>query len=69
MSRAFLPFETFLGCYQVLRANQDGRAVEILNEARNLLLKQAQDLPDAEAREAFLGASAARRALLGDGRR
>jgi len=48
------PFRVYLTCYQVLQANQDPRAREILTTAHTLLQEQAARITDEETRRSFL---------------
>jgi tetratricopeptide (TPR) repeat protein len=57
------PFRIYLTCYQVLKANQDPRAQEILNTAHMLLQDQATRL-DPDLRRSFLENVVAHREIL-----
>jgi hypothetical protein len=48
------PFRIYFVCHQVLRANQDPRAREILVSAYDLLQERAAKITDAELRRSFL---------------
>jgi predicted ATPase/class 3 adenylate cyclase len=48
------PVRIYLTCYQVLKANKDNRAHDILDEAHNLLQKRAATISDKELRHSFL---------------
>lgn len=48
------PYLVFLVCYRVLRANADGRAPSILEQAHTRLLNQANQLTDETAQKTFL---------------
>lgn len=48
------PFRVYLTCYQVLKANQDPRAQNILDSVYALLQEQADQFPDEEARRFYL---------------
>ena len=48
------PFQVYLNCFRVLRANQDGRAWPLLDLACRLLREQAERITDAQIRQSFL---------------
>ena len=48
------PFQVYLTCYHVLRANDDARTPEVLATAHNLLQEQAAKIPDEATRRLFL---------------
>ena len=48
------PYRIYLTCYQVLSANQDPRADEILADAYNLILERAENIADESQRRLFL---------------
>jgi tetratricopeptide (TPR) repeat protein len=48
------PVRIYMTCYQVLKANKDNRAHDILDEAHNLLQKRAATISDKELRHSFL---------------
>jgi predicted ATPase len=48
------PFRVYLTCHQVLQANQDPRAQNILDTAYALLQEQAAQFPDEETRRVYL---------------
>jgi hypothetical protein len=48
------PFRIYLTCYQVLKANQDTRASEILSEAYTLLQDRAGKISDKNLSHSFL---------------
>jgi predicted ATPase/class 3 adenylate cyclase/Flp pilus assembly protein TadD len=48
------PVRIYTTCYQVLKANKDNRAHDILDEAHNLLQKRAATISDKEQRHSFL---------------
>ena len=52
--RGWEPFNVYWRCYQVLKANQDKRADQILAEAYQLLAAQAELIPDQSFREIYL---------------
>ena len=58
------PFEVYLTCYRVLRANHDDRAPSILKVAHRLLQVRADHISDAGMRRAFLKNVAAHREIL-----
>jgi hypothetical protein len=58
------PFRVYLTCYQVLKANQDPRAQEILTTAHNLLQEHAGNTTDEEMRRSFLENVPAHRELV-----
>jgi len=58
------PFQVYLTCYRVLRANQDGRAVDILTTAYRLLQERAARINAADMRRIFLENVAAHRELV-----
>lgn len=58
------PFQVYLTCYEILAAAGDGRARPVLRQAHALLHKQAAQLADAPARQAFLENVAAHRAII-----
>jgi len=48
------PFRVYLTCYQVLLANQDPRASDLLNTANRLLWERAAKISDKELQRSFL---------------
>ena len=58
------PFQVYLTCYRVLRANQDGRAAPILTTAYRLLQERATRISAADMRRLFLENVAAHRELV-----
>jgi len=58
------PFNVYLICYRVLRANRDPRAQAILQTAYDLLQEQAIKITDAEMRRSFLENVAAHREII-----
>jgi tetratricopeptide (TPR) repeat protein len=48
------PFRVYLTCYQVLEANRDARAQDILATAYGLLQRQASGIEDEDLRRSFL---------------
>jgi tetratricopeptide (TPR) repeat protein len=48
------PVRIYLTCYQVLKANKDNRAHDILDEAHNLLQQRAATISDEALRHSFL---------------
>ena len=60
------PFRIYLTCYQVLIANQDPRAPEILSDAYNLLQKRASNINDDELRDCFLHNVTANREIVSE---
>ena len=57
------PFQVYLTCYRVLKANQDPRAQEILATAYGLLQERASKITDEEMRHSFLENVAAHREI------
>ncbi|MBI4787136.1 MAG: tetratricopeptide repeat protein [Chloroflexi bacterium] len=57
------PMQVYLTCYQVLRANGDARAEEILTTAHDLVQRRAAKIEDAEMRRSFLENVAAHRTI------
>jgi hypothetical protein len=63
----FEPGETFrvyLTCYRALRANEDPRAGDILNEAHHLLQERAAKISDEGERRSYLENVAANREIV-----
>jgi diguanylate cyclase (GGDEF)-like protein len=58
------PFQVYLTCYRVLRANQDPRAKQVLNAAHRLLQERAFKIADEELRRKFLNNVAAHREIV-----
>jgi len=48
------PVRIYLACYQVLKANHDPRAVNILNIAHAFLMQRVEHIKDAQHRKSFL---------------
>jgi tetratricopeptide (TPR) repeat protein len=48
------PVHIYLTCYQVLKANKDNRAHDILDEAHNLLQKRAATISNEDLRHSYL---------------
>jgi len=48
------PFRVYWACYRVLQATRDPRAMNVLKIAYDLLQAQVAQMPDADARRAFL---------------
>jgi hypothetical protein len=60
------PLRIYLTCYQVLKANQDPRASEILSEAYNLLQERVANISDDDLRYCFLNNLAANREIVSE---
>jgi len=60
------PFQVYLTCYRVLKANQDPRAQEILATAYGLLQERAEKITDEGMRRSFLENVAAHREIAGE---
>ena len=58
------PFQVYLTCYRVLRANHDLRAQEVLATAYHLLHERAARITDEEMRRSFLKNVAAHREIV-----
>jgi len=58
------PFQIYLDCYRVLRANEDPRARELLDEAHLLLQEWALKIDDEALRRTFLEKVAAHREIV-----
>ncbi len=58
------PFRLYLICYQVLQANQDPRAWNVLDKAYALLQEQAANIRDEELRKSFMENVPANRELV-----
>ena len=58
------PFNIYLTCYQVLKANNDSRANPILKDVYNLLQKRAANISDDELRDCFLNNVAVNREIV-----
>jgi class 3 adenylate cyclase/tetratricopeptide (TPR) repeat protein len=61
---AYEPLRIYLTCYQVLRANQDPCASEILTTAVEMLLERAARIEDEETRRSFLENVATHREIM-----
>ena len=53
------PFQVYLTCYRVLRANHESAATDVLNDAYGLLQERAAKISDKEIRHSFLESVAA----------
>jgi predicted ATPase len=60
------PYRIYLTCYQVLSANQDPRADEILQDAYNLLQERAGNIADESQRRSFFENVAANREIVNE---
>jgi DNA-binding SARP family transcriptional activator len=60
------PLRIYLTCYRVLKANDDRRAQEVLEEAHNLLQERAVKIDDEALRHSFLENVAAHRELVSE---
>ncbi|HEX6387738.1 MAG TPA: tetratricopeptide repeat protein [Anaerolineae bacterium] len=60
------PFQIYLTCHQVLQANRDARAEEILNIANNLLQERAAKIGDEATRRSFLDNVAVNRQIIAE---
>jgi tetratricopeptide (TPR) repeat protein len=58
------PFRIYLTCYQVLRANRDPRAGDVLRTAQTLLQERAVRIGDAQLQRSFLENVAVHRELM-----
>jgi len=58
------PLRIYLTCYQVLRANDDHRAADVLTAAHDLLQERAARIPDDVARQSFIENVAAHREIV-----
>ena len=58
------PLLIYLICYRVLQASHDQRAIDMLKPAYKLLQARAVQLPDDDARQAFLDNDAVHRAIV-----
>jgi hypothetical protein len=65
----FDPFRIRLTCYQVLRANDDDRAEEVLRTAHQLLQERAARIEDERLRRSFLEKVPWHRELVKEGER
>lgn len=54
LDRIYDTFQVYLTCYQVLKANRDSRAQDILATAHHLLLERAAKITDERVRRSFL---------------
>jgi len=57
------PMRIYLTCYQVLQANRDPRAEEILRQAHGILMERAGKITDVAMRQSYLENVAANRGL------
>jgi tetratricopeptide (TPR) repeat protein len=60
------PLRIYLTCYQILKANDDPRAEEVLEEAHDLLEERAAEISDQELRRSFLENVSAHRELVSE---
>ena len=58
------PFRVYLTCYRVLRANEDPRARDLLDNAYRLLQERANKIDDEELRRSFLESVPAHREIV-----
>jgi tetratricopeptide (TPR) repeat protein len=64
LDRTIEPLWIYLTCYQVLKANDDPHAQEILSTAHRLLQEQAAEIGDEEVQRSFLENVAAHREII-----
>ncbi|MBN1661133.1 MAG: tetratricopeptide repeat protein, partial [Anaerolineae bacterium] len=64
LTGAVEPVRAYLACYRVLRATGDPAARRVLATARRLLKSQAAQIPNQDARRAFLASCAEHRAIV-----
>jgi tetratricopeptide (TPR) repeat protein len=60
LSETIEPYQIYLTCYRVLRANGDPRAGSVLHTAYRVLQEQAAQIEDPARRHTFLGVAARR---------
>jgi hypothetical protein len=58
------PMQVYLTCFQVLRANRDSRAGDLINTAYKILKERADEIKDEEMRHSYLDNVAVNREII-----